>query len=145
MRRHKRLRLNPRVGKIHSGGHGNPYQCSCLENSMDRGAWWATVHRVTKSWTQLMWFSDIHLIQYCFCMELAQFLDCLVVPEPGMNVLASVIIVYTVGICYIITWYSASFWLFRCGLWTLGILLTGRNLQMRSSADKCNSTRWYES
>ena len=26
------------------GGHGNPLQCSCLENPMDRGAWWATVH-----------------------------------------------------------------------------------------------------
>ena len=30
-------------------GHGNPLQYSCLENSMDRGAWWATVHRVTES------------------------------------------------------------------------------------------------
>ena len=35
------------------GGHGNPLQYSCLENSMDRGAWWATVHRLTKSWTRL--------------------------------------------------------------------------------------------
>ena len=34
-------------------GHGNPLQCSCLENPMDKGAWWATVHRVTKSWTRL--------------------------------------------------------------------------------------------
>ena len=31
-------------------GHGNPLQCSCLDNSMDRGAWWATVHAVAKSW-----------------------------------------------------------------------------------------------
>ena len=30
-------------------GFGNPLQYSCLENSLDRGAWWATVHRVTKS------------------------------------------------------------------------------------------------
>ena len=30
------------------GGHGNPFQYSCLENSMDRRAWWATVHRVAK-------------------------------------------------------------------------------------------------
>ena len=30
------------------GGNGNPFQYSCLENSMDRGAWWATVHRVEK-------------------------------------------------------------------------------------------------
>ena len=34
-------------------GHGNPLQYSCLENPMDRGAWWATVHRVAKSWIQL--------------------------------------------------------------------------------------------
>jgi len=32
-------------------GENNPLQYSCLENSMDRGAWWATVHGVTKSWT----------------------------------------------------------------------------------------------
>ena len=32
-------------------GNGNPFQYSCLENSMDREAWWATVHRVTKSRT----------------------------------------------------------------------------------------------
>ena len=31
------------------GGHGNPLQYSCLENPMDRGAWWAPVHAVTKS------------------------------------------------------------------------------------------------
>ena len=30
------------------GGNGNPLQCSCLENSMDRGAWWATVHVIAK-------------------------------------------------------------------------------------------------
>ena len=35
------------------GGHGNLLQYSCLENPMDRGAWWATVHRVAKSQTQL--------------------------------------------------------------------------------------------
>ena len=32
-------------------GHGNPFRYSCLENPIDRGAWWATVHGVTKSWT----------------------------------------------------------------------------------------------
>ena len=31
------------------GGYGTPLQCSCLENPMDRGAWWATVHRAAKS------------------------------------------------------------------------------------------------
>ena len=33
--------------------NGNPFQYSCLANPMDRGAWWATVHEVAKSWTQL--------------------------------------------------------------------------------------------
>ena len=43
----------PGLGRSPGGGHGNPLQYSCLENPMDRGAWWATVHRVTMSWTQL--------------------------------------------------------------------------------------------
>ena len=34
-------------------GHGNPLQHSCLENPMDRGSSWATVHGVTKSWIRL--------------------------------------------------------------------------------------------
>ena len=34
-------------------GNGNPFQYSCLDNSMDRGAWWAIVHEVTRSWTRL--------------------------------------------------------------------------------------------
>ena len=40
-------------GRSPGGGHGNPLQYSCLENPMDRGAWWATVHGVAKSQTQL--------------------------------------------------------------------------------------------
>ena len=40
------------LGRSPGGGHGNALQCSCLENPMDRGAWQATVHWVTKSWTQ---------------------------------------------------------------------------------------------
>ena len=43
----------PGSGRSPAGGHGNPPQYSCLENPMDRGAWRATVHGVTKSWTQL--------------------------------------------------------------------------------------------
>jgi len=34
----------PGLGRSFGEGHGNPIQYSCLENSMDRGAWWATVH-----------------------------------------------------------------------------------------------------
>ena len=39
----------PGSGKSPGEGNGNPLQYSCLENPMDRGAWWATVHRVTES------------------------------------------------------------------------------------------------
>ena len=45
--------LIPGLGISSGGGNGNPFQCSCLEKSMDRGAWPATVHRVAKSQTQL--------------------------------------------------------------------------------------------
>ena len=44
---------NPGLGIFPGGGHGNPLQYSCLENPMDRGAWRATGHVVTKNWTQL--------------------------------------------------------------------------------------------
>ena len=47
----------PGSGRYPGGRYGNPLQCSCLENPMDRGAWQATVHRVTKSWTWLKTFS----------------------------------------------------------------------------------------
>ena len=43
----------PVLGRSPGGGHGNPLQYSCLENLMDRGAWWATVHGVAKSQTWL--------------------------------------------------------------------------------------------
>ena len=43
----------PGSERAHGRGHGNPLQYICLGNSIDRGAWWATVHRVTKSQTQL--------------------------------------------------------------------------------------------
>ena len=43
----------PGSGRPPGGGNGSPLQYCCLENSMNRGAWWATVHRVTKSRTQL--------------------------------------------------------------------------------------------
>ena len=47
------LGLIPGLGKSPGGGHGNPLQYSCLENSMDRGAWRAAAHGVAKSETRL--------------------------------------------------------------------------------------------
>ena len=43
--------LIPGLGRSPGGEHSNPLQCSCLENPLDRGACWATVHRVAKSRT----------------------------------------------------------------------------------------------
>ena len=45
------LGLIPGSGRSPGEGNGNPLQYSCLENPMDGGAWWATVHGVAKSWT----------------------------------------------------------------------------------------------
>ena len=59
-------------------GNGNPLQYSCLENTMDGGAWWAAVHGVTKSWTQLSDFTftfHFHALEKemgthsCSCLE----------------------------------------------------------------------------
>ena len=60
----------PASGRSPQEGNGNPLQYSCLENSIDRGAWWATVRGVTKSQTWLkrlstgskqMWVQILHL------------------------------------------------------------------------------------
>ena len=45
--------LIPGSGRSPGGGHGNLLQYSCLENPVDRGAWWATLHRVARSQTRL--------------------------------------------------------------------------------------------
>ena len=71
----------PGSGRSPGGGHGNPFQDSCLENSMDKGAWQATVHGVIKSRTQL---SNTHThthtcsneniyLAFIFCQALLNF------------------------------------------------------------------------
>ena len=49
----------PGPGRSPGKGNGNPLQYSCLGNPTDRGVWWATVHGVTKSWTQLRDFTIV--------------------------------------------------------------------------------------
>ena len=49
----------PGLGRFPREGNGNPLQDSCLENPMDRGAWWATVHGVAKSQTRLSYFTFV--------------------------------------------------------------------------------------
>ena len=51
--------LIPVSGKSPGEGNGNPLQYSCLENPMDGGAWWATVHGVAKSRTRLSNFTSL--------------------------------------------------------------------------------------
>ena len=50
----------PGSGRSPGGGLGNPFQYSCLENPMDRGAWWATVYRITQSETWLNNLAHMH-------------------------------------------------------------------------------------
>ena len=59
------LGLIPGLGRSPGGQHGNPLQYSCLETPMDRGAWWAIVHGVAKSRTQLSNQAHTHP---CFSM-----------------------------------------------------------------------------
>ena len=53
--------LTPGLGKTSGGGNCNPLQYSCLENSMDRGAWKATVHGATKEWDTTEWLTNSNL------------------------------------------------------------------------------------
>ena len=56
------------LGRPPGGGHSNPLQYSCLENPMDRGAWWATVHWAVKSKTQLKQLGMHRCIRVCVCV-----------------------------------------------------------------------------
>ena len=51
----------PGSGRSSEGGNGNTLQYSCLENPMDKGAWWAIVHGFAKSWTRLKQLSSSRL------------------------------------------------------------------------------------
>ena len=61
----------PGLGRSPGRGHGNPFQYICLENPVDRGAWQATVHRVTKSWTRLKRLR-MHSMHSCFHAMMAK-------------------------------------------------------------------------
>ena len=55
-------------------GNGNPFQCSCLENPREGGAWWASVHRVAQSRTRLKWLSS-SCRDYFYGVHLGSWLD----------------------------------------------------------------------
>ena len=57
----------PGLGRSPGEGNGHPLQCSCLENPMDGGCWWAIVQAVAKSWTRLSDFTfTIHWKDWCW-------------------------------------------------------------------------------
>ena len=83
-RRHKRCGLIPGLGRSPGGGHDSLFQCSCLGNPKDRGAWRAAVHGVTKSRTRLKHLSmrvrththaHMHSATYVFCCSDGSSLD----------------------------------------------------------------------
>ena len=70
----------PVSGRSPGGGHGNPLQYSYRENPRDRGAWWATIHAVTKSQTGLKWLSVHTLYVFCNFLFLIRHFICEVYP-----------------------------------------------------------------
>ena len=77
----RRLRngFNSRFGKIPGGGNGNPLPYSCLDNPMDREAWWATVHGVMKSHMTVR----LNVHTSCRCFSVYKILY----PLTGLNLL----------------------------------------------------------
>ena len=67
-------RQETHTGRAPGGGYSNPLQYSCLENPMDRGAWQATVHRVTKSQT---WLKQLSMLKHLAFKLLWLFFFCL--------------------------------------------------------------------
>ena len=63
----------PGLGRSLGIENGNLIQYSCLENSMDRGAWQATVYGVAKSWTQLNVRTQTHTVVHNFTISSVQF------------------------------------------------------------------------
>ena len=108
LRRQKRRRFDPWVGKILWRRACNPLQCSCLENLMDRGAWQAAIHRLAKSQARLngLKIPKVFLLKLCFksqqdriTWEFVRNGKSQIPPRPAE----------TEFIC-ILTWYQVSHW-----------------------------------
>ena len=68
----RRYGFGPWLGRPPEGGNDNPLQYSCLENPMDRGAWRATVHGVTKSWTRLSTQHTLPLLRTQYLSDISK-------------------------------------------------------------------------
>ena len=91
--------LIPGSGRSPGGGHGNTLQYSCLENLIDRGAWWAAVHRGVKSWTRPKWLSThshsspLGNYSFVFCASGGWIFDVSVGEVSSANLITSLYIV----------------------------------------------------
>ena len=87
------MSLISRLGRSPGVGNGNLLQSSCLENPLDRGAWWAAVHRVTKIRTRLSAHTTIYFtVSQKLCssfLNLNQLNNCDELPTGGSEVKAS--------------------------------------------------------
>ena len=120
----------PGSGRSPGEGNGNPLQYSCLENPMDRGAWWATVHRVSKSRTRLSDFTFTFLHHSFFIHSSVDgHLDCFhvlsIVSSAAVNIGVQVpfwIIIFSgyMPSSGIVGWYGSFFpsldWYSQCSL-----------------------------
>ena len=102
--------LIPGLGRSPGGGQGNPLQGSCLENAMDRGAWRAAVHGVTKSRTWLKYLGQTH--KSCDLMNVWNFTLLLtlllkVVPKRPLTVVISIYKVWVVSFSFL-TWVACA-------------------------------------
>ena len=100
----KRHRFSLRSGRSPGVGNGNPLQCSCLEDSLDRGVWRATVYWVTKRWAQLT-TQRIQDVSYaiCFFSHLYKYFN-----SKWINSNTSWILILTLS--KIITWNTHFLW-----------------------------------
>ena len=97
----------PGSGRSPGEGNGNPLQYSCLENPMEGGAWWTTVHGVAKSRTRLSDFTHSLIIFHIFfCYGLSQILN--IVPWLSVRPCCLSILYIPVWICLIPNSHSVS-------------------------------------
>ena len=83
--------------------NGNPLQYSCLENSTNRGAWWARVHGVSKSWTWLS--TSMHTHTHLSLVNIMKY-TCILTIDIIYNILSILILVYSLGKYKYIYYYS---------------------------------------